>query len=170
MAPDDDIGEIILTGPREIEKFCPREPFGTVDLATSLPIAFSLLISGVEPGARWGDLEGRAQDLRYVNLCRYESSDMRTVTLRTRNGSFLSKVVPESDFLDRSIGCLDEAGVLAKQQLLCRSDLLAATSNLRGASTLAAKSSFVDDVPELLYSAVQSLMLDQLDKDSVRES
>ncbi len=155
LGPDDDVAEIIVTAPRDMEKFCPREYFGPVDIATHLPVACSFLVSGVEPGVQWGSLDGRERDLRYVAAFRYECAGIRTLTLRTRDGRLMHADVPESEFVDRAVGCLDEQGVLAKQARLCDSELLAATANLRAGESDEREA---DPVPEQLYRAIDRSM------------
>jgi hypothetical protein len=63
--------------------------------------------------------------------------------------------VPESEFVDRAVGCLDEQGVLAKQARLCDSELLAATANLRAGESDEREA---DPVPEQLYRAIDRSM------------
>lgn len=170
LPDDDDIVDIILAGPREVEKFCPSDSFGTVDLATSLPAAFSFLLSGVEPGPQWGSLAGRASNLRFVELLRYKRADMMSITIRSRGGLILDDVVAESEYLDRSIGCLDEPGVLAKQARLCDTELFSATTELRAAtvSAVTAKTPSANDVPELLYRAIHDSMTNLRDPCTLR--
>lgn len=157
IASDDEVVGIILTAPQEIERFCQRDIFGSADIAFSLPATFSLLISRVEPGPQWDSLDDQANLLRYRDVFRYERSEARTITLRTRNGLALNSAVGVSDFLDRAASGLDEAGVLAKHARLTDAGLRAGAA----AALATGDAPSVGDVPHGLYGAIDRLMVNQ---------
>jgi hypothetical protein len=152
IKPDDEVVEIVLVGPQEIERFCERDIFSSADIAFSLPAAFSLLISRVEPGPQWYAVADQSDALRYRNVFRYECSEIRSISLRTRAGHELNAAVDVSDFLDRAALGLDEAGVLAKHERLTDAVLRDGA-----AAALAAGGG----VPDRLYSAINSMMMNQ---------
>lgn len=127
MAPGDEVIELVLSGPPAIERFCQLEVLSPTDIAFSLPAAFSLLISGVEPGALWAAFSEGDPVLRYRDIFRFELSDERALTLRTKGGSELKLEVTPSDHSDLAVGGLDEHGVIAKSQRLTAPELHTAT-------------------------------------------
>lgn len=153
-AADDDIIEIVLAAPEDAEKFCPKEVYYSTDMATSLSLSFSLLIAGVEPGPAWGSPDGHGRALRYADRFRYERSETRSILLRTLSGSVLTREVVESEIYDRSTFGLDEAGVLAKHERWTDAGLRAGVGN-----ALAARKSSTGSIPDQLYSAISSMML-----------
>jgi hypothetical protein len=158
MAPDDEVVEIILAAPQDIEKFCQRDIFGSADIAFSLPASFSLLISRVEPGPQWDSLAGQTSHLRYRDLFHYERSEARTISLRTRNGVMLDGAVGVSDPLDRAASGLDEAGVLGKHERLTATMLRAETA----AALATGNPSSAGGVPHGLYGTIDRMMVDVL--------
>lgn len=114
--PADEIAEIVVTGEKAIEKFCDPVPAGTADIAFSLPAAFGLVLSGVEPGPRWDSPVDGSAALRH--LVRYERADRRTIAIRTHRGTESGAEVGTSDSVDPAAWGLDEAGVVAKHERL----------------------------------------------------
>ncbi len=152
VAPDDDIVEIVLTGPPEIEKFCDRNIVHSADIAFSLPAGFSLLISQIEPGPEWYSEDSLANHLHYKDVFRYEQSEGRSLSLRTRKGQALNSAVGVGDVLDWAPWGLDEPGVVAKHDRLTDPELRAGA-----AAALAA----VGGVPDRLYGAINGMMVNQ---------
>jgi 2-methylcitrate dehydratase PrpD len=158
IAPDDEVLEISLRGPQEIEKFCQRDIFSSADVAFSLPAAFSLLISHVEPGPAWDSVDERSDVLRYRDVFRYERTEERAIFLRTRAGLKLSAAVDESDLSDPAAWGLGEYGVLAKHDRLTDAPLRAEV-----AAALAARDTLPPgSPPHRLYSEVDLALLNLL--------
>ncbi|KAJ6022341.1 uncharacterized protein N7446_014138 [Penicillium canescens] len=155
MAPKDDVVEIIVAGPEEIKKFCQRDISGSADIAFSLPATFSLLISRVEPGPLWDSFGNGDDALRYAETFRYEESEDRAITLRTRRGSEMKAVVNVCGHyhFDKASWGLDEDGVLAKHARLTDTTLRTET-----AAALAARNSSESSVPDRLYRAMRNDM------------
>ena len=148
LPPDDEVVEIVVEGPKEVEKFCNREIIAPTDVAFSLPVTASLLISKVEPGLLWTSFEDGASALRFKNEFRYEFSDIRTMSLRTQSGSSLKAPVDKYDPSNPAPWGLDEAGVLAKHGRLTEATLRSGAEK-----ALAARG-----VPDALYTALNRLM------------
>lgn len=123
MAPEDDVVELVLSGPQATERFCQREILSPTDIAFSLPAAFSLLISGIEPGAKWAAFSDGDPALRYRDIFRFDASEERSLTLRTQRGDELKLDVIVSDHSDLAVGGLDEYGVIAKSERLTDPEL-----------------------------------------------
>lgn len=146
----DEVVEIVVTGPPEVQKFCPPTLTSTADVAFSLPATFSLLIAGIEPGPLW-DFHGGSSSQQAF---RFERSDVQTIRIRTRNGFEQSVNVGCSDGADLAAAGLDEAGVLAKFERLTppalRTEALAAFG--------LDKQSTSNDSADAFYAALGSLM------------
>lgn len=150
IALDDEVAEVVVSSPREIEKFCPPGIAGSADIAFSLPATFSLLIAGVEPGPLWDFYT--ESGIRHA--FRYECSDRRAILVRTRGGVEITAAVDASDTSDLAAWGLDEEGVVAKHKRLAETFLHSATVTVFGV-----EHAFVADyVPDVFYSAVSRLM------------
>jgi 2-methylcitrate dehydratase PrpD len=169
VAPDDDVVEIVLAGPKEIERFCQPEILAPADIAFSLPATFSLLISRVEPGPEWDSPDSHSDDLRYRDVFRYERSEARSISLRMRNGSELNAAVDVSDPFDPvawgldeegdpAAWGLDEEGVLAKHKRL--TDAVLRTD--AAAALVAGNPLSPGSVPDRLYSSIDRTMVNQI--------
>lgn len=146
----DEVVEIIVTGPREIEKFCERNVPDTADTAVSLPCLFWFQIKGVEPGPLWDVCE--EADLGYV--CRYQLGDARSITVRTANSNTLTAPVVENYKTDMTPHSLSDVDVIAKFNRLASGVL---SEEVRGLLI----NSYVTQsarVPERLYCAIQQTM------------
>jgi 2-methylcitrate dehydratase PrpD len=152
---DDEVVEIILFGSEEIVRFCQHEIVAPADVAFSLPAAFSLLVSRVEPGPKWDSVDDRSEVLKHRELFRYEPSGNRAISLRSRAGLEFHAAVAEWDhLLDPADGGLDEAGVLAKHERLVDAELRAGA-----AEALAAGNSLsAGRVPDRLYRSISQMM------------
>lgn len=127
---DEEIVAITVTGPDDVEKFCRQEISGPADVAFSLPATFSLLISHVEPGAQWDEVEECSPTLRFKDRFRFNHSEERSVTLELTTGRLITANVAVNDPTELASSGLDESGVLAKHERLTprqlRADLGAA--------------------------------------------
>lgn len=159
MAPDDEIVELVLTGPKDIERFCQREIISPTDTAFSLPAAFSLLISGIEPGPQWA-AHGEGDDaLQHCDVFRFELSQDRTITLGTRHGFKLKSEVVANNMDDLALSGLDDAGVVAKHDRLVDPDL-----RIGASAALAREGSAACGDPAHLYSAFRQIVTSQLNE------
>jgi 2-methylcitrate dehydratase PrpD len=147
---DDEIAKITLTGPQEMEKFCERSILASADIAFSLPVLFSLLISGVEAGPQWYSYDQQDPTMRFRDMFHFERSDERSIRLQTRLGSELKVAVGASDLRDLAAWGLDEEGVLTKHKRLTESRIR------DGAFDALSKR---DAVPDHLYRALNTSML-----------
>ncbi|MCW8060809.1 MmgE/PrpD family protein [Agrobacterium tumefaciens] len=118
LTKNEEIVAIEVAGPAEIEKFCQQEVFSPADVAFSLPATFSLLISNVEPGSQWDEVENGSPELRYKSRFAFHLSEERSVTVTTTKGRPFKVDVKASDPSDLANLSLDEAGVLAKHERL----------------------------------------------------
>jgi hypothetical protein len=143
---EDEIGEIVVAGPADLEKFCDKTLIGAADIAFSFPALFDRLIAGIEPGPLWEHLDHPEAGYDF----RYEPSDRRTLTIRTRQGREFSASVILSDHSNLAPSGLDEAGVIAKFDRLTDAAVHAETLPLLDADCGAA----ADQVPERFYRAV----------------
>jgi 2-methylcitrate dehydratase PrpD len=150
LAPDDDIVEIAVTGPHWVEKFCQGELLGPADSAFSMPAAFSLMLSQVEPGPQWYSVDGGSHVVRHTQMFSYACSEKRAICLRTRRGAELNAMVDVCDYLNPAAWGLDEDGVLAKHRRLTDPELRAAAAAALGADR--------DGIPERLYTTLDSVM------------
>lgn len=150
IAPGDEVAQITVRSPVEIEKFCPSSLTGTADVGFSLPATFSLLTAGVEPGPQWDffDASGTKQEFRY------ERAEHRTIRVLTRTGAELTVDVGTSEPLDLSNAGLDEAGVVVKYKRLA-DELL--QSQLAEELSLESVSRN-DSVPNGLYETIARMM------------
>lgn len=158
MSQEDEVREILLAAPQDIERFCQRKIFNSADIAFSLPSTFSLLMSGVDPGPQWDSVDDTADVLRYRDLFRFQRSDSGRIFLRTRKGLSLEAPVPLSDPLDRAATGLDETGVLAKHRRLTDSALRADVADAFALGQLPSEGS----VPVHLYGAVDRMLVNLL--------
>ena len=150
LTPGDEILEIVIAGPPEIEKFCEPDIFGTADIAFSLPAIFSLLISGVEPGPRWGSFHSTSHELRFRDLFRYQPSTSTEICIRTKHCGIRSAPIANSDSFDLGAWGLDENGVIAKHDRLTDTALRTAAAS----AVSMQHESPLDGVPTPLYQAV----------------
>lgn len=153
MAPDDAVAEIVVTSPREIEKFCPPGISGSADIAFSLPATLNLLISGVEPGPLWDFSDGSGMRHTF----RYEHSEHRTILVRTRGGAEMTAGVRVNDSSDLAASGLDEESVIAKHERLTEALLRSEAIAAFAPDYLPA----VDSVPDRFYAAVGRLIADE---------
>jgi len=155
---EDEVVEIVLSGPQEIEKFCQHDLIGSTDIAFNLPAAFSLLISRVEPGPEWDAVDDRSDTLRYRDVFRYECSEIRSIYLRTRAGLELNATVDVEDLSDPAAQGLDQDGVLAKHKRLTHPILRSeAATALATVTPLSA-----GGVPHDLYSLISRIMMNSV--------
>ena len=126
MTDTEEIVAITVKGPAEVEKFCRRDIIVPADVAFSLPATFSLLISGVEPGSQWDEVENDSPVLRYKDRFIFDLSEERSVMLESTTGRLLTTDVELSDPTDLASFGLDEQGVLAKHKRLTPQQLRSA--------------------------------------------
>jgi 2-methylcitrate dehydratase PrpD len=148
LPPNDEIAEITVSGPTEVEKFCRSDIITPADVAFSLPATFSLLISGVEPGPQWDDVDNNSEELRHRSKVRYRKCEDKSVILLTKSGHSRHVPVGTSDHYDPAPWGLDEAGVLEKHRRI--TDISLQHSLSKGPSWY---------IPHQLYAAVRSSML-----------
>jgi len=159
MEPEDDVVELVLTGPKDVERFCQREIISPTDTAFSLPAAFSLLISGIEPGPQWAAFGEGDEPLRYRSVFRFELSQERAISLGTRRGFKLKSAVVASNMNDLALGGLDDAGVVAKHERLADPELRAGA-----AIALATENPNKGGDPRQLYDALHQIIVRQLNE------
>lgn len=125
----DEIVEIVISGPADVEKFCNPRISGTADIAFSLPALLERMASRLEPGPLWDHL-GEGSSTR---VFRYERSDNRNLGLLTRKRRELKISIPVSAESDLAPWGLDDEGVTAKfcrfADLEMREELLPALSS-----------------------------------------
>lgn len=153
----DQVVQILLSGPQDVERFCEREIVSPTDIAFSLPAAFSLVIAGVEPGPEWAAYGEGDEKLRFRDIFRFALSDDRSIELRTKRGSTLRSPVEAANMHDLATGGLGDDEVLAKHERLTDPALRAgaATALRRGASGEGGD-------PAQLYEVLSSIMAKQL--------
>lgn len=157
MAPGDEAVEIVVAGPQPVEKFCQRDIFASADIGFSLPAAFSLMLSKIEPGPAWYALNERSDALRHRDIVRYDCAESRAIVLRTRRGSELNAAVDVCDYHHPAAWGLDADGVLAKHERLTDAGLRAGAA----AALADGDRSVADHVPERLYRAIESMVAGQ---------
>jgi len=155
IAPDDEVVDIVLTGPVEVEKFCRPEISGSADIAFSLPAAFSLLISKVVPGPLWDSVDDQSDVLGYRDKFRYQCSASRGISLRTRSGLEFAAAVDVSDRFDLANWGLDESGVVNKHERLTDPMLRADTA----AALALREDSSADGVLHRFYRSIERMMV-----------
>lgn len=165
LPEDDEMESIVLQGPKEIEKFCATGINGSADVAFSFPAAFSLLISRITPGPAWNSVRGEADALRFINAFRYQYSEERAVSLRTRSGLLLTSAVDKADSANPAPWGLDETGVLDKHRRLADSDLKIAAATFLESRILNSS----NDAAQEFYRVIESAMVTE-PAESARES
>lgn len=159
LAPGDEVIELVLTGPKDVERFCQCEISSPTDIAFSLPAAFSLLIAGIEPGPEWAAYGEGDDALRYRTVFRFELSQDRSISLGTRQGFKLKSDVVASNMNDLALGGLDDAGVVAKHNRLADPGLRVGTS-----IALSRDGSATGGDPAQLYQAFRKIVASQLNE------
>ncbi|WP_162244431.1 MmgE/PrpD family protein [Burkholderia sp. Leaf177] len=150
LAKCEEIVEIVLYGPSNVEKFCEGELLGSADIAFSFPATFSLLVADIEPGPEWDSISSTSEHLRFTRVFRYQHSERKAIKLRTGSGSELEIPVGISDPFDLAPSGLDEHGVLDKHAALTdRIVQLEAAVALKGNP---------QEIPYGLYRAVEHLL------------
>ncbi|MVA27099.1 MmgE/PrpD family protein (plasmid) [Agrobacterium vitis] len=144
----DEIVEIIISGPADVEKFCDPCISGPADIAFSLPALFERMASRLEPGPLWDHLDEGS----FTGVFRYERSDTRNLSLLTRKGRELKSSIPVSVESDLAPWGLNDEGVIAKfsrfADLELRDDLLPALS-LKSPSNL-------ESIPGITYRSIMT--------------
>lgn len=148
LASGDDVKEIVVMGPPDVEKFCPPRLTGTADVAFSLPATFDLLMRGIEPGPRWDFYDAAG----VVHAFRYERSQARSIQVQTRAGREVTVQVGHCDGADLAASGLDEAGLLAKYKRLVDPAVGAEALEAIGLDAP------LDAVPQRLYAALGALV------------
>ncbi|RUV87136.1 hypothetical protein EOA88_14730 [Mesorhizobium sp. M5C.F.Ca.IN.020.14.1.1] len=150
LEPGEEVAEIAVSGPRDIEKFCERNIPDTADAAVSLPCLFWHLSKGVEPGPRWDVCE--EADLGYE--CRYQLGDARAITVRTNKGKTLTAPVVENYTADMTPHSLPDAHVIAKFHRLAKGVL---SDDIRDL-LINVHAYQADQIPERFYYAMKQSM------------
>lgn len=151
----DEIVELVVSGPGDVEKFCEPDIYSAADIAFSLPATLSLIISGVEPGPQWDAGGEDPSMLRYRDCFRWERGRSRSIRVQTRSGFEHRAEVDASDPFDPSAWGLDEEQVLAKHRRLADAALCEAVEVALGDS----RSTSAANVPNTLYNVVARMML-----------
>ncbi|RVT93537.1 MmgE/PrpD family protein [Sphingomonas crocodyli] len=125
---NDEVAEIVVRGPKDVEKFCNPNIQAPTDTAFSLPAAFSLLQSGIEPGPRWVEYGDDDAVFRHRDLFRFELSEDRSVELRLRDGRHLRETTSTGDMRDLAPSGLSETALHEKYARLTAPELQAATT------------------------------------------